>query len=355
MKVLVMADISSPHTLRWINALKERGLETWVLSLEQPDGPVENLVQIKTAFGSTKFRYILNLRPVKKAIDDIDPDLLNPHFAQNYGLLAALSAAGRPVFLSTWGSDLLVIPRKDMVRKAITRWILNKSDKILVDALLMRDALFKLSVPPHKITVMPLGVERDVRLREVRKPPEDPPLLLCTRRLEPDMDPLTILKAARLLHERGIAFRLLFTSRGKLEIELKDRAREWGIDESVDFTGWLSRDELIETISNAHYFLSASLTDSTSVSLLEAMALGAFPIVTDIPGNREWIVDGLNGYLFPPGDSGALADKIVMALENPELVERARTLNRKLIMERADWEKNMDGVVETMKALVRGR
>ena len=61
-----------------------------------------------------------------------------------------------------------------------------------------------------------------------------------------------------------------------------------------------------------------------SVSLLEAMASGAFPVVTDIPANREWICDRKNGMLVATRNEIALAGEIVEAIRNKDLMTAGR-------------------------------
>ena len=79
------------------------------------------------------------------------------------------------------------------------------------------------------------------------------------------------------------------------------------MEEYIEFKGELSRKELIDCYLGSDLYISTSLSDSTSVSLLEAMALGLIPVVTDILGNREWIEDRKIGFLFPISDHNALA------------------------------------------------
>ena len=77
-------------------------------------------------------------------------------------------------------------------------------------------------------------------------------------------------------------------------------------------------------LARAEIYLSASLSDSTSVSLLEAMACGAVPVVSDIDGNREWVAEGEGARLFAPGDPGSLARALERALDDPAWRESAR-------------------------------
>jgi glycosyltransferase involved in cell wall biosynthesis len=75
--------------------------------------------------------------------------------------------------------------------------------------------------------------------------------------------------------------------------------------------------------------------------LLEAMASGVFPIVSDIPANREWITDRENGLLFTPGDHLALARAIEVALEGGPWIAAAIDANYRMVAERANADVNL--------------
>jgi glycosyltransferase involved in cell wall biosynthesis len=73
---------------------------------------------------------------------------------------------------------------------------------------------------------------------------------------------------------------------------------------------------------------------------MEALASGLPVLVSDIPGNREWIHDGMNGWLFPDGDAEALAARIREIMRAGTSVDRIRLAARKTAEERADWKRN---------------
>ena len=68
----------------------------------------------------------------------------------------------------------------------------------------------------------------------------------------------------------------------------------------------------------ADLYISASHVDGSSVSLMEALACGLPCVVSDIPANKEWVTDGVNGWIFPDGDVDALAEIILKAVEKRE-------------------------------------
>jgi glycosyltransferase involved in cell wall biosynthesis len=92
-----------------------------------------------------------------------------------------------------------------------------------------------------------------------------------------------------------------------------------------------------DLLSRADIYVSTSLYDGTSVSLLEAMGSGAFPVVTDIPANREWITNGENGFLVSEVDEEFLAQKIIDAIRNHELLRQSFTRNRFIVEQKALW------------------
>ncbi|MGE0876465.1 MAG: glycosyltransferase [Burkholderiales bacterium] len=98
----------------------------------------------------------------------------------------------------------------------------------------------------------------------------------------------------------------------------------------------LRHDEIMGCFGRAAIAVSASEVDGTPGFLLEAMAMGAFPVHSDMSSLREWIRDGENGMLFPVNDIAALAARMVRALDDPGMRERAIGLNSHLIAERAD-------------------
>jgi glycosyltransferase involved in cell wall biosynthesis len=70
------------------------------------------------------------------------------------------------------------------------------------------------------------------------------------------------------------------------------------------------------------------------------MAVGSFPIVSDLPTQEEWIEHGVNGFRVPVGDAEALAVRIIDALENNHLRRDAAPMNRRLVEQRGLWETN---------------
>jgi glycosyltransferase involved in cell wall biosynthesis len=83
------------------------------------------------------------------------------------------------------------------------------------------------------------------------------------------------------------------------------------------------------------------------------MACGSFPVVSDLPANREWIDSELNGLLVPAKDAPALAQALIRALEERELREKAQIINKQRVKDKAIWEENMREMEELYRQLTR--
>jgi glycosyltransferase involved in cell wall biosynthesis len=166
--------------------------------------------------------------------------------------------------------------------------------------------------------------------------------IISTRRLEPLYRVDTLLRAiARFSKSTELQFRVVVVGDGSQRGVLEKLSHELGVSETLEFTRAVSEDVMRKLLSEADLYVSCSMSDGTSVSLLEAMATGCLPIVTDLPANREWIDHGTNGLLFSVGDDAALADSLRRAAGDLSLRERSRRRNTAIIRERALWPENM--------------
>ncbi|MFZ0739678.1 MAG: glycosyltransferase [Candidatus Acidiferrales bacterium] len=121
----------------------------------------------------------------------------------------------------------------------------------------------------------------------------------------------------------------------------------------VRFLGGVSREEMADLLRQSHVYVSMSKSDGTSTSLLEALACGLFPILSDIPPNREWIYsNAANGILVSPGDSAALAAALTRAITGVRGRREAGQFNRQLILDRADTRANLPFLASVLESRV---
>lgn len=135
------------------------------------------------------------------------------------------------------------------------------------------------------------------------------PTAICVARLSPLKDFPTLLRAVRLVLPHVPDFRLRIVGDGPERANLKSLIGELNIRPHVELLG--ERHDVPELLADSGFFISSSLSEGISLTLLEAMAVGLPVVTTAIGGNPEVVLDGKTGRLAPAGDPTALARAIV--------------------------------------------
>jgi glycosyltransferase involved in cell wall biosynthesis len=135
--------------------------------------------------------------------------------------------------------------------------------------------------------------------------------------------------------------RLFMLGNGSLAPTIRRIFQQGGVMERVHFPGQISQEKLPHFYQAANLYISTSHSDGTSISLLEALASGTPVLLTDIPGNQEW-VRGCDevGWLFKDGDVESLTKAILHAIENREQLPAIGRAARQLAESRGDWKQN---------------
>jgi len=292
-------------------------------------------------------------RRAKKLLGRIAPDIVTAHYASSGGLAAWLSGF-RPYVVTIHGGDLI-----DRYRRIVGRFVLRRvlGNAAVVNPVCehMTGIIESLGVPAGRIVPLPFGIELD------RFPycPGDKPLtsglnVVCTRSLNKTLyDIPTVIRGVAEARRLGLDAKLTLPAGGKLQGEFEQLAGELGMTGAVSFSGGYQLSELPQILSEHTVYISASLFDGASLSLMEAMACGVFPVVSDIPANREWLEDGKTALLFPVGDPECLGRQLASLPQQEDLVRDAVRLNRRVIDKRADRKTNIRRFMELLADQVR--
>ncbi len=351
-RILLLGDARQVHLKRWSRFLIDTGYDVITASLEPVDGIPGKSEWIRISdVPPDCLRYPMAVPAVRRIIRRFAPHLINAHFAPNYGVIAAM-IGHRPWVLSTWGSDIMLLPQRSVFHKMRTEFVIRRADSITSDADVMSQRLAALGADPSRVITVPFGVDRNVFYTARRSGPGDGPLVLSNRKIEAIYNIATIISAFPEVKRslRGAA--LTVAGSGSLSKTLRAEATRSGALTSIDFVGEVDHARMPGLLRKHDIFVSVASSDTTSVSLLEAMACGLFPIVSDIPANREWISHGENGMLVPPRDAEALSHAIIDAWANGKLRDAAKKQNADLIAARADWYKNMTTVKNEFDRLI---
>ncbi|TVT51360.1 MAG: glycosyltransferase, partial [Sedimenticola thiotaurini] len=113
--------------------------------------------------------------------------------------------------------------------------------------------------------------------------------------------------------------KLWFAGDGPLKSELEEQASVLGLDDTVSFLGQQTQSEIVQLIKKCHLFILPSLSEGIPISLMEAMAGFTPAIGPNINGVPELITDGIEGFLFEPGDVDSLCKSIASSIDKREL------------------------------------
>jgi glycosyltransferase involved in cell wall biosynthesis len=297
---------------------------------------------------------IYSTMPVKTAIlrtwlDRLAPDALIG-CSLDYGLTSALSRF-QPFISFIWGSEVMILP-KYLPFRAMISYVLARANCVVLDSNIHFKSCVNLGCDPSKIIELPWVDSNelirstdtfDSRREEFRKSlnwSTDDVVTICTRAHMPIYDVQCVLRAIPAALEVCKNARFLFVGTGPLTANLKGLAERLDIRENVHFTGYLEHKALLTCLKNSDIYVSSSLSDGTSASLIEAMASKLPCVVSDIPGNREWIVNGENGLVFPTRDYNRLAELLIDLIQDGQLRVRLGDAGFKTCVTRGNWEGN---------------
>ena len=351
MRIVVFGDGSLGHTRRHAGYFQERGHDVLLLSFDDVSGCPFPAKRLATHLPTKLFGYLTALGTARDEVRRFGPDIVSALYLGGYGLVASLCGA-RPLAVTSLGSDLLVdYPSSPVHRLQIGR-VLRAADLVVTDADELTRRAIAAGARPEKILKAYMGIDERVFHAEGSTRGAGAPRVVSTRNLHSIYDVGAFIEAAALVAcELDAAFAVC--GDGPERASLLRLARERGIEGRVAFRGRLAPEALAAELRAAEIYVSTARSDSTSVSLLEAMACGAVPIVTDLAANREWIDDGRGGLLFPARDARALADAMRRALADAAWRDEARALNLRIVRERGRWGDNMRRVEEAFAALAK--
>ena len=330
MRILYFSRDYCPHDHRFLTAMVDAGNEVYYLRLEDSGRKLESreipaqVEKIEWRGTGKRFNpwsiasYVLDL---KQVLQVVKPDILHAGPIQSVGLIAALSGF-HPLLSMSWGFDLMQNADRTPWSRWVTRNVLAKSDWLFGDCRAVLNKAADYGYDLKRSTYFPWGVDLDNfapgennRLSEQLNW-KDAFIFLSNRSWEPQYGADIVAKAFVDASAVNPRIRLLMPGSGSQAGLIHQIFAEAGLLDKVHLPGQVKFADLPDLYRSADCYLSASHTDGSSVSLMEALACGLPVIVSDIAGNMEWVTPGEQGWLFPDGDAHKLADLMVKASQS---------------------------------------
>lgn len=371
-----MAD--SIHTARWLMQFdsdndKEIALFPSTFAAVKDDlkdwkrlyGPISRLQRWKRAAiahlpiskANTALHYVLDrtygkdwrVKWLIKTIKRLKPDIIHSLEFQSagYTCLKAKRQMGKdfPTWIATnWGSDIYLFSQLKNHIEPI-KGILNDADFYSAECQRDYDLAQNLGLKATPLPVIPnaggMHLEIIENLRK-RISPSQRKILLIKGYQMIFGRALTALKAIELVADDLKKLNIeiyVYAATADVEIPAELTANKTGLDiKIITIKNYMSHQDVLELQSKARCYVGMSISDGISTSMLEAMALGAFPIQTCTSCANEWIEDGISGYIAPCEDEKELGKMILSAMTDDNLVESASAKNWQTLQEKASYE-----------------
>ena len=347
-RILFLGETYRADAITWMNGLKEFGdfeIVTWELQTSS-----NGINRIKRLFELAKA-----IVTIKTIVKEFNPDMVIAERVTSYGYLAAISGL-KPIAIAQQGlTDLW--PHNSplyIFKKSLQNYAFKKADLIHAWGTTMAEHMRESHVDMAKVMIMPKGINLDFfHFNETLN--ETMINAVVTRALEPEYRHDLILKAFSIIKNREIPFKLIIIGDGTELKKLKCLAKELKIENEVDFTGRINNNDIPKFLKKANFYISTPTTEGVSSSLFEAMACGCFPIVSDLPGNRSWIQQKVNGILVTIENEFNLAEEIEWAFHEYDFTKKAIDQNRKFVEENANYKVNMKKIALTYHDLINNK
>ena len=353
MRIVYVTRRWTVHDRRFVQGLLGAGHEVVYRAVERlPEAALREMQQNRVlsardwrAAGASFWpRLPWMVRDLRRLVREFQPDLIHAGPIQQGAFVAAL-AGFHPLASMSWGSDLLRDARAGRDRW-LASFVLRRSNVLVCDCETVRARAIDLGMDPERICVFPWGVELDVfsptAKSEIRRSLgwEGCLVLMSARPWEPVYGTHLVAEAFATAAASEADLRLLMLGEGSQRRRIRRRLESGEAIRRTHFPGPVEHAGLPAYFRAADLYLSASRSDGSSVTLLEAMASGLPALVSDIPSNREWVEDGANGWTFRDGDPASLAGAILRAAQDRGRLGAMGRAARAVTEARADWSKN---------------
>ncbi len=365
MKLLLLADPASSHVLKWANGLTREGIEVFIFGLSGYSwNEYDENIHIKCVDFSTSVKknkdgsilksvYLTTLPILKKYIRTIKPDIIHSHSASSYGFLGALSGF-HPFFVSVWGSDIYLFPKKSIFHKMLLKYTLARADNIFSTGYTMKTETEIYT--SNSVQVVSFGIDisvfKPVKVESIFDPKDI--VIGTVKSLDYNYGIEYLIEAFALLVEKypKLPLKLLLVGGGGMTNSLKDYATKRKISDKTVFTGLVpfSKVPLYQNMIDIAVYPSVS--ESFGVSVLEASACEKPVIVSDAGGLPEVVENEVTGLIFPSKDVKKLFSKLELLLFDVKLREKLGKSGRERVIKHFNWEDNLEQMVNSYNEIL---
>lgn len=277
-------------------------------------------------------------------------DLLHCHFGQNGLIGSFLKDIGitKRLIVTFHGSDITAYPNR--YGKNVYRTLYDRADAITAGTRFVRDKLIENGCPEGKIHILPAGI----RMEEHPYVPfehRDPNLVLSVGRLVEVKGFRYAIEGFRTVVQKYPHAKYIIVGNGPERASLEELIISLGLSNSVYLVGEKIDQEVRNLYEKASIFILPSIVtakgteEGQGLVLQEAQASGIPVIASNVGGIAEGMIDGTTGFLVPPKNPNALAEKILYLLDHPGQRKIMGEAGRSFVQDRFAMEKLIEKLI----------
>lgn len=363
MKIVFLAAASSVHTVRWVNALSDAGVDVVLATQHDAQEVLRSSVRLHRLPHAGELGYFRNVAALKRLLAEERPDLLNAHYASGYGTTAGLSGF-HPYLLSVWGSDVYDFPQKSPIHRWWMQHNLLAADLVASTSHVMADQARKVASGLTEIAITPFGVEMN-RFTPVkgREPVPDGTITIGTVKTLGDKYGIDVfIRSIAILVQRlrdeecplADCLVVRIVGDGPQRETLEALAKALGIREIIQFVGRVTYDHVPQELRKLDVYVALSRIESFGVAIIEAGACGLPVVVSDAGGLPEVVIDGETGLVVPREDPEAAAAALYKLVLDADLRSRMGQAARTHVASHYTWQDNVKQMIELYEWVIAG-
>jgi glycosyltransferase involved in cell wall biosynthesis len=342
MKIILLGAANNIHLIKIANNLVRHN-DVTIITLPNHNKIIHNInskIKIYELKYSGLIGYFLNKGNLIKIIKNINPNIINIHYASGYGFLSSFVKEYLKI-LTMWGSDIYFFPKRNLIFKWILKRNLNSCDYLISTSHCMAQ---EASLYTNKvIEVIPFGVNTKLFYPNEQKNLDVPIIIGSIKNFKKIYGVKYLIEGfAEALQMVDDPLRksleLHLYGKGKDEKYLKKLTTKFKIENKVKFKGYVANEKLPDIINSFSIFCISSIWESFGVSLLEGMSCGKPLIATNVPGFNEITKNISHICTIPTKDSGSIRDSIIHLLQNQALWKDIGNESRNRILNFYDEE-----------------
>jgi glycosyltransferase involved in cell wall biosynthesis len=361
MRNILIVSSYSVHLKRFLLGLQSLNIDYYLITNKKPDFVEAS----KCLIVNFSFFSIFSIMKMVIKFIRLRPKVIHIHQANSVAFNAiiakSISFIKSKIILTTWGSDILILPHKTFLLNCIVKFNLMASDIITADAQhilneIMRITKYKLDNDFLKL--INFGVNIIPFDHDIISSKEDIILSVRLHKKLYNIDKI-IVAFNEAMTKRLIpaSYKLIIVAAGEESHSLKLLAKSCKYANKIKFTGMIDFQQLVEYYKAAKIMVSIPSSDASSSSLLEAMLYGCIPVVSNLEANQEWIHHANNGFLCSLKNN--INMNLIEALQsacvigsNQQKLQCIYNKNYNIVATKANYKHNMKKFVQIYQVML---